>query len=248
MKVTIAPPVPQFGDYAAVVREPASWQRYFADVIAADPRVRGRVLDVGCKDRPHMEENLRLVTLPAQLDGVDPMPLVQENPYLTRRWQGFFESCPDIPAGAYDAIVSFQVVEHVEKAEAFIRAAYRALKPGGVFYATTPHAGHPFAWCVRGLDLLRIKHWFGDEDDSERINAIPTYYRLNRRGPLARMGGAAGFESLHIVYYPNIGWQYYFPKAVRFIPAAYDRLLATRIPRLAMLMLYRLEKPASATN
>lgn len=244
MKVTIAPAVAQFGAYADLVRDPATWQKYFADVIAADPRVRGRVLDVGCKDQPHMEENLRLMSLPSQLDGVDPMPLVYQNPYLRERWQGFFEDVQDIPSGAYDAVISLQVVEHVEKAEAFLRSVYRVLRPGGVFYATTPHGGHPFAWCVRTLDVLRIKHWFGDPEDGEAVNAIPTYYRLNRRGALERSARRIGFESLEIHYYPNIGWQFYFPRALRFIPAAYDRLLATRVRRLAMLMLYKLEKPA----
>lgn len=244
MKVTIAPPVPQLGDYDSLKQDESRWLYYFADIMAADPRLRGRVLDVGCGPGPAPDCNQALMKLPAQLDGVEPGDSVQRNPYLTERWQGFFEQVEQIPAGAYDAIISFQVVEHVERPEEFLRAVYRALRPGGVFYAHTPHGNHPFAFCVRALDILKLKQLFNKGDGT--INEIPSFYRLNRRRALTRMGKQTGFNSLEILYYPNIGWRYYMPKPARFIAAIYDRLFASRVNRMSMLMMYKLEKPGAS--
>lgn len=246
MKVTIAPPAPQLGDYAWLVREEAKWMAGFASIIGADPRMRGRVLDVGCNAGPQVNENKELAKLPAQLDGIDPGPGVHQNPYVRERWQGFFEECDQIPAGVYDAIVSYQVVEHVKDPERFLKAAFRALKPGGAFYATTPHGNHPFALCVRTLDVLGLKNLPIFDKGDGSVNPIPSYYRLNRRSSLVKYGAKAGFDSLYIQYYPNIGWQYFVPRPVRFVAKLYDRLLASRINRMGMLMCYRLEKPGDA--
>ena len=45
----------------------------------------------------------------------------------------------DVPAGSFDVVVSFETIEHLERPEAFIERAAQALRPGGVFVASTPH-------------------------------------------------------------------------------------------------------------
>jgi ubiquinone/menaquinone biosynthesis C-methylase UbiE len=43
------------------------------------------------------------------------------------------------PAGSFDAVVSFEVIEHVEDRDAFLGALRRVLKPGGPFICSTPN-------------------------------------------------------------------------------------------------------------
>ena len=58
-----------------------------------DQRLRGTVLDVGCgADGPTIEHYFPLYRLPATLDGVDPMPGVQNNPWIDRAWHGEFDA------------------------------------------------------------------------------------------------------------------------------------------------------------
>jgi len=44
-----------------------------------------------------------------------------------------------VPEQAFDLAVSFETIEHVPSAEAFLANVRRALRPGGVFIVSTPH-------------------------------------------------------------------------------------------------------------
>lgn len=46
------------------------------------------------------------------------------------------------PDAEFDVVLSFQVIEHVEDDEAYVREAYRVLKNGGVFVVVTPDRKH----------------------------------------------------------------------------------------------------------
>jgi ubiquinone/menaquinone biosynthesis C-methylase UbiE len=54
---------------------------------------------------------------------------------------------PPLPMGenGVDAITSFQFIEHLEDRPAFLREAYRVLKPGGVLLLTTPNVKRSLA-------------------------------------------------------------------------------------------------------
>jgi len=45
----------------------------------------------------------------------------------------------DFAPGSFDAVVSFESVEHLERPEAFLARAAEVLRPGGVLVASTPH-------------------------------------------------------------------------------------------------------------
>lgn len=58
-------------------------------------------------------------------------------------------------ADTFDIVCSLAVIEHLENTDHFLREAYRVLKPGGVFYISTPN----FRFCFRSFfnDPTHIK-------------------------------------------------------------------------------------------
>lgn len=237
MQLTVAPTHEYFKTSLADQR--GLYHDAMAKVIGADSRIDGRLLDVGCGAHgPTTPQYQAIVRRAKQLDGVDPTPGVMSNPMLTERWHGIFDDAP-VPAGAYDAIVSFLVLEHVKDPQAFLRKAHASLKPGGVLYASTPHARHPFCAIVRFLDITGLKRFFADKDES--INKIPSYYRLNSRGAVQRHAAAVGFKSAEVFFYPA-RWDDYWPRGLKWIARSYDWLLGYRFRSLSAQMLIKLEK------
>jgi len=80
---------------------------------------------------------------------------------------GVGEALP-FAAATFDAILSFDVFEHVQDPERVLAECRRVLKPGGRLYAVFPSYWHPtehhlglvtrtpcLHWCFRGRDLVR---------------------------------------------------------------------------------------------
>lgn len=240
IETAIAPKVDAFS-FSKDARRPAIYLHHFADVMLGDPRIRGRVLDVGCGvNGPAFSRNKDVVRAARQLDGIDPFPGVVNNPFLTEKWHGEFDENAPIPADTYDAIVTFQVVEHVADPAKFLRAAFRVLKPGGVFFATTPHNWHPFCWAVKTLEVTGMKAKLAEHD--EGINKIPSYYRLNSRRTVRKFAQAAGFSKATFHYFPGL-WAHNFPKLLRWAPHTYDWLFGYRMQSCALQFMFSLEKP-----
>jgi SAM-dependent methyltransferase len=241
MQVNIAPAHPLTGNFRELDRNRAAAQDSFGEWIAADPRMKGRVLDVGCSDEfPRRPSILAILKAAAQVDGVDPTPAVFKHPGLTERWHAPFEDAP-VPGEAYDALFAFWVAEHIEHPDRFLQKAYRALKPGGVLYAFTPHALHPFPLGVRLLEAMKLKRIF-KRVQLQSETFFPAYYRMNRAGSVAPRAERAGFKRAEFLYLPAVQWDKYFPAPLRFVPHVYDRLLGIRFRRFAQIIAFRLEK------
>ncbi len=248
MRVTIVPTPPIAGGFAELDQNRHGFAEYFATILEKEPRLEGVVLDVGCgSEGPttlnHRRENLfrPLLARSQQLDGLDPGPDVNSHPGLTNRWHSTLEDAP-IPPGSYDLIISFNVFEHVGEPARFLNAVARALKPDGVVWAMTPHGNHPFAWCVKVLEALRLKTLIGG--DYEGLNRIPTPYRLNTVRGIANAAAKAGFTDATFYLYPALQWELYFPRPLRFLPRIYDRLIGARYQSCYQQLLVKLERRA----
>lgn len=215
------------------------YQASIADLVEADRGFRGRMLDVGCGG--WIPSCLATAVARAdQLDGVDPGPAVLTHPGLTRRWQGEFESSA-VPAGAYDAAYAYNVVEHVRDPEGFLHKLAEVLKPGGVFWAVTPNARHPFCLTVRVVERLGLKRAFGAHHPG--INDYPAYYRLNTEGSVRRMAAAAGFTAAAFHYFHVPGWENgYCPRGTRWIARLHDATIAACLPSRRLVVAYRLQR------
>lgn len=115
-------------------------QRLTKAYVVAEDYVTGNLLEIGCGEGRGFHY---LKPFIAQYTAVDKIQsaietLQKEHP------EGTFIRM-DIPPlhnlqdNAYDSIVSFQVIEHIQDDQAFLKEIYRVLKPGGTALITTPN-------------------------------------------------------------------------------------------------------------
>jgi SAM-dependent methyltransferase len=100
--------------------------------------IKGKVLDVGCGEKPFKEE---IEKLSDAYFGVDwPSTLHKQNEIDV-----YADMSKPLPfkSEAVDTIVSFQVLEHLAEPEGFLLESYRVLRKQGIIILTTP-----FMWGV----------------------------------------------------------------------------------------------------
>lgn len=136
MSVTEAP---RFNtDRPAEVRDAPRWSR-LAYVVRALPKAiaalapqllvpsGGRVLDYGCADRPYRQLlPADAEYVPADLPG-NPEALVEVQP----------DGTVPVPGDSFDAVLSTQVLEHVQDPETYLAECFRVLRPGGRMLLST---------------------------------------------------------------------------------------------------------------
>jgi 2-polyprenyl-3-methyl-5-hydroxy-6-metoxy-1,4-benzoquinol methylase len=143
----------------------------------------GRVLDVGCAAGFFLSEAQKRGW---QAEGLDVSSFAVE--YARTQFgldvrQGSFTDL-DYPAGRYDLVTLWDVIEHVPDPKAYVQKAARLLRPGGVIALATPDVDSIPA-------RLTGKRWVGYKLSEEHI-----YYFSART--LTHMLEEAGFEVLNV--------------------------------------------------
>ena len=165
-------------------------QRLLFPYVEAANMVGGNVLEIGCG----WGRGLEILTKAAdRYTGIDKNKELIESlseAYPTATF--IAASIPplrDLADNTFDYIVTFQVIEHIENDDLFIKEAYRVLKPGGKLLLTTVNKTFSLTrnpWHVReyyadSLKLLITKYF--SKIDTRGIHGnekVMTYYEQNK--------------------------------------------------------------------
>jgi SAM-dependent methyltransferase len=125
----------------------ASLQEHLARYRFARERVRGRILDVAC-GAGYGTAMLGAVGLDVSSEA-----LAQARRETDRLIRGDALRLPF--GGTFDAVVSFETVEHVADPEGFVAECRRVLRPGGLLVMSTPNKE---LWSPRSSKPLQPHH------------------------------------------------------------------------------------------
>ena len=165
-------------------------QRLLFPYVEAAQRVSGNVLEIGCG----WGRGLELLTKAANhYTGID------KNQELINALSAEYRNATFITANipplstladnTFDYIVTFQVIEHIQNDDLFIREAHRVLKPGGQLLLTTVNRAFSLTrnpWHVREYDADSLKSlmskYFASVDTRgiHGNNKVMTYYAQNK--------------------------------------------------------------------
>ncbi len=115
-------------------------QRLFKAYVVAKSYVHGDLLEVGCGEGRGVGTLINQSRSFTAVDKIDNLIDSLQREFPTGKF-----ICMNIPPlngledNAYDSIVSFQVIEHIEDDGLFLKEIHRVLKPGGVALLTTPN-------------------------------------------------------------------------------------------------------------
>lgn len=155
------------------------------------------------------------------LSGIDPSPLVNNNPDLDCSVCQTAETMP-FETDSFDLVFSDFAFEHIVWPEDVIKEVRRVLKPGGTLVFRTVNAYHYVA-----LIASVMPDSFRDValERAGRTEAFPTRYRFNTRRRIRRVLEGSGFEIKHLVMIEGP------PDYLAFSPSLY--WLGTKYERLA---------------
>lgn len=137
-------------------------QRLLFPYIKAAELVSGNLLEIGCGTGRGVAVLAPSVTHYTGVDKNEPLmsKLSQEYPNF-KFIDMFLPPLKNLPDNHFDYIVTFQVIEHIEDDDFFIREAYRVLKPGGKLLLTTVNKKYSLSvnpWHVREYSATELKN------------------------------------------------------------------------------------------
>ena len=166
------------------------FQRHLIAYIEASKLISGTVLEIGSGEGYGVYELSKKAQKYIAIDKYD-TPIDEE--LKNNNNIEFFEmNVPplDFPENSVDFIVTFQVIEHIQDDEEFIKEIYRVLKPGGKLILTTPNRLMSLSrnpWHVREYSPEEMREILNNSFKSINIKGIygnekvMKYYSENKK-------------------------------------------------------------------
>jgi SAM-dependent methyltransferase len=190
----------------------------FADLVieeCARTARPSRVLDIGCGKG--IELNLDLTRKIAkacdELYGIEPDTGIVPPEGVFTTYEHALMETSKVEPGSVNVAYSFMVMEHVQDPGAYMKAVYKALRPGGSYMFMTINANHYFALLAGTARSIRI--------DEMALRAIrgkaevesyhyPTAYKVNSPRSIGRVARELGFEEPTYAFMEQHGPTPYF--------------------------------------
>lgn len=204
--------------------------RIFRDMILADAAARGdrpTILEIGCGDGFDGDVPLQrsIAAAAGHYTGIEPDTQITLGDYFQETHRCFFEDAPIAP-GSVDVAFAVMVMEHLERPQPFWDKLHEVLADGGVFWALTIDARHPFSRLSLLLGRLKVKDIYLNtlygKSGPERYENYPTFYRTNTPGHVQEY--AKAFRSCELINFSRVGQiSPYLPRPLRPVAEAFDR-------------------------
>jgi len=191
-------------------------QRLFKAYVIAKEYVSGDVLEVGCGEGRGVGLLMQHARSFTAVDKIEDVISDLKIKFPTARFLSMnIPPLRELPDNAYDSIVSFQVIEHIQDDVLFLKEIHRVLKPGGIALLTTPN---------RRMSLSR-NPWHIREYLPEELRNIAAKFF-----PHVQMKGITGNEKVMNYYDQNkrsvkritrfdiFNLQYHLPASILKVP------------------------------
>ena len=153
--------------------------------------VRGRILDFGAGTGT-LSAKLCSMDAISEVAAIDIVPYSPSHRHDKLKWS-YCDLNKELPIedAAFDAIVSVEVIEHLENPRSLAREWFRLLRPGGLLIVTTPNNE---SW--RSIVSLLMRGHFNAFSDS----SYPAHITALLRADLKRLLMEAGFCDCQIQF------------------------------------------------
>lgn len=142
------------------------------------PKIKGRVLDVGCGTKPYAELFKDIAYVGLEIDTEENRKKTQVDFFYDGKTFPFFDR-------EYDCAISSQVLEHVFEPNLFLKELNRVLKPDGTLLLTVPfmweehEQPHDFGrYSSFGLKAILKKNGFEVIEQRKTLNDIRAIFQL----------------------------------------------------------------------
>ncbi len=165
-------------------------QRLLKPYVVAHQWTKGDLLEVGCGEGRGIECLLPAVSTYSAIDKIESAVGRLRERYPQGKFvSGHLPPLP-YPDASFDAVVSFQVIEHIENDILFLKEIFRILRPGGVVLITTPNRPMSLSrnpWHVREYtagELTALAQTIFPNVEMKGISGndkVMTYHERNKR-------------------------------------------------------------------